>query len=62
MRYGERKPTDLSEDLFVDGEREVQHVFNVVVLHPLQRLVELLVQILQVAQITGTVARVKWCV
>lgn len=59
LRYGERKPTNLSEDLFVDGEREVKHVFNVVVLHPLQRLVELLIQIFQVAQITRTAARVS---
>lgn len=46
--------SNLSEDFFIDGEGEVQHVFYVVVLHPLERLVKLLVQILQVTQVTGT--------
>lgn len=43
---------DLSEDLFVDSEGQVQHVLDVVVLHPLQALMELLIQELQVAQVT----------
>lgn len=42
----------LPKDLLVDSEGEVQHVFNVVVLHPLQALVELLIQELQVTQVT----------
>lgn len=44
--------THLSKDLLIDSEGEVQHVFNVVVLHPLQALVELLIQELQVTQVT----------
>ena len=47
--------TDLPKDLFVDGEGELQHLRDVVVLHPLQRLMELLVQILQVAQVRSAV-------
>lgn len=39
-------PTDLTEHLLVHGEGEVQHVLNVVVLHPLQALVEFLIQVL----------------
>ena len=49
--------TNLSKDLFVDGEGEVQHVLDVVVLHPLQALVELLVQELQVAELTRAADR-----
>lgn len=45
---------DLSEDLFIDSESEVQHVLYVVVLCPLKGLVKLLIQILQVAQVTWT--------
>ena len=44
--------THLSKDLLVDSEGEIQHVLDVVVLHPLQALVELLIQELQVAQVT----------
>lgn len=47
-----RRLVYLSEHLLVDGEGEVQHVLDVVVLHPLKALVELLVQELQVAQVT----------
>lgn len=50
-------PADLSEDLLVDGEGEVQHVVDVVVLHPLQALVELLIQVLQVAEVTRSRSR-----
>lgn len=46
--------TYLSKHLFVDGEGEVQHVLDVVVLHPLETLVEFFVQELQVTQVTGT--------
>lgn len=42
---------DLAKDFLVDGEGEVQDVGDVVVFHPLQRLVELLVQILQIRQV-----------
>lgn len=49
-----RLGSNLSKDFLIDGEGEVQHVFYVVVLHPLEGLVKLLVQILQVAQVTGT--------
>lgn len=45
-------PTHLSKDLLIDSEGEVQHVLDVVVLHPLQALVELLIQELQVTQVT----------
>lgn len=46
--------SDLSKHLFVDGKGKVQHVFYVIVLHPLKGLVKLLVQILQVTQVTWT--------
>lgn len=42
---------DLAKDFFIDGEGEVQDVSNVVVFHPLQRLVKLLIQILQIRQV-----------
>lgn len=42
---------DLAKDFLIDGEGEVQDVCDVVVFHPLQRLVELLVQILQIRQV-----------
>lgn len=42
---------DLAKDLLVDSEGEVQDVSDVVVFHPLQGLVELLVQILQIRQV-----------
>lgn len=50
------KTAHLPKDLLVDGEGEVQHVLDVVVLHPLQALVELLVQELQVTQVTWAAA------
>ena len=43
--------SDLSEHLLVDGEGELQGVLDVIVLHPLQALVELLVQVLQITQL-----------
>lgn len=46
--------TYLSKHLFVDGEGEVQHVLDVIVLHPLETLVEFFVQELQVTQVTWT--------
>lgn len=42
----------LSKDFLVDSEGQVQHVLNVIILHPLQALVELLIQKLQVTQVT----------
>lgn len=42
---------DLAKDLLIDSEGEVQDVSDVVIFHPLQRLVELLVQILQIRQV-----------
>lgn len=45
---------DLPKDFFVDGECEVQDVFYVVVLGPLKGLVELLIQILQITEVTWT--------
>lgn len=44
---------NLPKDLLVDSEGQVQHVLDVVVLHPLEALMELLIQELQVAQVTG---------
>lgn len=49
--------SNLSKDFLIDSEGEVQHVFYVIVLHPLKGLVKLLVQILQVTQVTGTTKR-----
>lgn len=48
MQTHTRTQAHLAKDLLVDGEGEVQDVSDVVVFHPLQRLVELLVQILQI--------------
>lgn len=45
----------LSKNLLIDCEGEVQHVFDVIVLHPLEALVELLIQELQVTQVTWAV-------
>lgn len=36
--------TNLPKDLLIHSKGKVQHVFDVIVLHPLQALVELLVQ------------------
>lgn len=52
MNHLSRSLIYLSENLFIDSEGEVQHVFDVVVLHPLEALVELLIQELQVTQVT----------
>lgn len=52
MIYFNQSLIYLSKNLLIDGEGEVQHVFDVVVLHPLKALVELLIQELQVAQVT----------
>ena len=46
--------TNLSKDLFVDGEGEVQDVSDGVVLHPLQGLMELFIQVLQVREICSS--------
>lgn len=55
IQYGNtRSESNLSEHFLVDSEGEVQHVFYVIVLHPLKGLVKLLIQILQVTQVTGT--------
>lgn len=47
--------TDLPKDFLIDSEGEVQDVSDVIILHPLQRLVKLLIQILQVRQVCGSV-------
>lgn len=48
-----REPVaDLSKHFFVHSEREVEDVMDVIVFHPLEALVELLIEVLQVAQVT----------
>lgn len=43
--------THLAKDLLIDSEGEIQNVGDVIVFHPLKRLVELLIQILQIRQV-----------
>ena len=43
--------TYLSEDLFIDREGQIQDVSDVIVLHPLQALVKLLVKVLEITQV-----------
>lgn len=47
----------LSKHLLIDSKGEVQHILNVIVLHPLETLMELFIQKLQITQITWTAER-----
>ena len=52
--YACPKKKYLAKDLLIDSEGEVQNILDVIILHPLQTLVELLIQVLKITQLTRT--------
>ena len=50
--YACPKKKYLAKDLLIDSEGEVQNILDVIILHPLQTLVELLIQVLQVTEVS----------
>lgn len=51
---------DLAKNLLIHCESELQDVCDVIVLHPLKRLMELLIQVLQIWQVCWSEGRQSW--